>query len=237
MINFLEPPFIYYLFVGLALGIGIVIFRKIKMPKKDVKFQGQTLNEVVENENLSPYLKTFGRKTKRGKLITASKVINVRYVVNAKFKYKDIKYTKYTKNISTKDGDFIIFQSVKSKFSGIPLLNIIFGKPEFYIINNDANITKDEYRDVWVLPPSNFFYSLAGVWINSLEGKDFVNELVYKKTFENIKEEDMNYVKRIVWYNDIYASNMTSTEQSYELEKKKWSDRVERETGVKQGAG
>lgn len=236
--NFLEPPFIYYLVLGIAIGVGIILFRRFKIPTKSQKFEGQTLNEVIENENLEPYLKAFGRKTKKGKLIYNGKSISIRRMVNATFSYKDVKYSKYTKDIHTLKGKFIIFQSMKSKFSKIPIINIFIGKPVYYIVKNDINteketITKDSYRDVWVLSPSNYFYSIAGVWVNSIECKDFINELIYKKIFENIKTEDMNYPKRIVWYNDIYASRMTSTEQAYELEKKKWNDKVERETGIK----
>lgn len=242
MINVFEPPMIYFLFLGVILGVGIIVFRKIKSSEKGIeRFKGQTLNEVIEEENLKPYIRSFGRKTKNGKMINQINSIPIRRVVKAKFKYADVKKTKGIKNITIKEGDFYVFQSGKSFLVDIPLFNKLVGKPEYYVVSNNEDtdndkdkiyITKDKFRDVWVCNPNTFFYSLGGVWINSDEGRNFITELVYKKTYENLKEEDMNYVKRIVWYNDMYASKMTGREQDYDLEKRKWEDRVQRETGT-----
>ncbi len=116
-------------------------------------------------------------------------------------------------------------------------LNKISGKSEFFIINAENEyINKDKTNDIWVLNKNTFLYQLGGIWICSIEGKDFVTEMVYKKIYENLKEEDMNYPKRIVWYNDQYAYTMTGRVQEYDLERRKWLDRLQNETGVNLGA-
>lgn len=226
----LQPPYIYFIILGAVFGIGLAIWKKQVLKDKFKGFVGQTLNEVIEHENLKPYMESFSRKTKHGKLIKDFNVIDVSKIAKAKLKYYEMN------NGTSKDveADFFIFQGGKSLFSSIPILRRFAGNPEYYIINSDENyILKDAYRDVWSIKDGVFFYKLAGIWIVSQEGQNFISELTYKKIYENMKEEDMNYPKRIVWYNDKYAYNMTDKEKDYELEQKKWKDRVERETGVR----
>lgn len=233
-----QPPMIYFLFLGAILGIGIIIFRKFQTRDTVKRFQGQTLNEVIEGENIEPYVKTFGRKTRSGKLITELNTIFIRRVVKAKFKYAEKTNTKGTKNtFELKESDFFIFQSGKSFLVDIPILNKLIGKKEYYVVNDNSKdkdfITKDKFRDTWVLNSNTFLYQLAGIWVCSEQGKQFITEIVYKKIFENLKEADMNYPQRVIWYNDIYASKMTGTEQQFTLERKKWEDRTFQETGVR----
>jgi len=234
-LNVFEPPFIYFIIMGIVFGIGLAIFKRRQTSSKQEGFQSQSLNEVIQEENLKPYLSNFGRNIKKGKLVKDFNVINVKKVVKANFKYAE---KGKDNKIEHKETEFYIFQSGKSTFDKIPILNKISGKKEFYVVSADERyIIKDSFRDIWIIKEGVFFYQLGGVWVSSEEGREFISELVYKKIYENLKEEDMNYPKRIVWYNDKYAFNMTDKEKDFELEKKKWEDRVSRETGVKKGGG
>ena len=233
----LEPPFIYFLMFGLVVGVVFALFKRFYKPSEKIeRFEGQSLNEMIVGENLLPYLKAFGRKTKKGKLIYDMNVIPISRVVKANFKFVEtVKGSR--NNFYVKNADFFIFQSKTSIFSRIPFLNKISGKSEFFIINAENDyINKDKTNDIWVLNKNTFLYQLGGIWICSIEGKDFVTEMVYKKIYENLKEEDMNYPKRIVWYNDQYAYTMTGRVQEYDLERRKWLDRLQNETGVNLGA-
>jgi len=223
-----EPLFMYPMVFLIAIGIGWIMYRKIKSERPPDKFRGQSLQEVLETENIAPLVKTFGRKTRNGKLISELNVIPIKRIAMAKFKSRKIN----DKDKDPSESEFYVFQSgTNRRIMDLPLLRRLSKRSDYYVINrNEEYLIKDTVKDTWKIKPDIFLYQLGGIWVCSHESRKFITELVYKKIFENIKEEDMNYPKRIVWYNDKYASQMTSREQEYELEDRKWSRRAERET-------
>lgn len=225
-----QPPFVYFILLGAVLFISVFIFKQVRKTDDGVKkYKGQTLNEVLQSENLDGYIKHFGRATPKGVLIHTMNSTKISRFCKAKFTYKE----KQNKEIKTIEGDFLVFRTRCSRFLNIPIIGSFVGKPEYFIIDDKTEMVyKDKYRDTWTLSNDVFVYQLGGVWVSSLEGKNFLTELIYKKIFENLKEEDMNYPKRVVWYNDMAASNMTQVQQIFDMEQEKWRKRVYGETGV-----
>lgn len=225
----LQEPYVYFVILGLCVGVGLIIFRKVKLDK-GTRFIPQSLSEVVINENFKPYVNTFGDKLKNGKLYTQYKNISIRRKAKIHLTY----YIKEEGKMEKKEGIFIIFKTGKSFLSEIPILNKLADKSEYIIINkNDDVLIKDKFYDKWTTTDNVFFYQFAGLWICSKESQNFITEMINKKMLENEKEEGMNYIKRIVFYNDQYAQRVSELEQQYVLEKEKWKDRLERETGIR----
>lgn len=229
-----QEPVIYLLMLGVAIGVGLVIFKKIKTDSK-TDFKPQSLSEVVINENFKPFVKEFGTKLTKGVLYTPHKKIPLRKRAEIRLKYTIKEKDKKGVIVDVdKEGKFIIFRTGKTIFSELPVLNRLVKGAEYILINDeDRVLLKDKMHDSWTTTDNVFFYRFAGMWICSKETQIFITEMIYKKMLENTKEEDMNYIKRIVFYNDQYAQKIGVMEQDYQLEKDKWKDKVESETGVK----
>lgn len=228
----LQEPYVYFILLGIAVGVGLVLFRKVKGESKK-EFKPQSLSEVIINENFKPYVEQFGEKIKKGVLYTQYKNMNLRKKAVIRLKYA-IPKNGNSKEMESKESDFIVFKTGKTFLCEVPILNHLVKKSEYILANKDDDVLiKDKFNNVWTTTDNVFFYRFAGLWICSKETQNFITELIYKKMLENEKEEGINYIKRIVFYNDQYASKIGSIEQEFLIEREKWKDRVERETGVR----
>jgi hypothetical protein len=226
------PP-LSYLLLAVLIVIGcIIVFKYFYKPKKSI-FKGETNEYVVKELNLKKQFKEFSRKCKKGKIYHNVGTVKIRRMMYANVKIEKISGENVkivTSNVSDKM-KFILFKA-GSFWSEIPIISF-FSKPEFFIINNDEKfITKDDVSDTWLVKPEVYFYRFAEVWICSVETNYLVSEMIYKRTHENAKEEDMNYIKRVVCYNNDDAYRMAKAHIDHELEKDKYSSRVQNETGT-----
>ncbi len=225
-IKWTTPPFSYILIAIIVAIITYIIVKEVYKPMKE-HFKGEGIDYVIKELNIKESFKNFSRKTKKGKLYHNLGVVNIDKVMLANVK---VKLEQDKEPINHR---FILFKT-GSLIANLPLLNKVAKGVEYFIIdNNNSFIEKNKYGDVWVVKPNIFMHKFADVWICSAEGTSFLTDLIYKRTYENAREEEMNYIKRVVWYNDKYASNMTSQFVEHELEDDKYRKRVERETGVK----
>lgn len=219
-----QEPFIYFIILGLAVGFGVFLFRRMKSDKTEPIFKGQTLKDVLIKENMFPIMESFGMNIKKGKLITKFKAIKIKKIAKVKF--------ETTLNNEKKSHELLIFDITKGLLSSIPIINSIFKSREYLVINDNTNyIVKDRNNDVYTISNDVFLYKFGGIWICSKESQQLLTELQYKKMLEDEKEEGINYIKRIVFYNDIYAQNVGKLEQAFKLEQEKWNKTVEDLTG------
>lgn len=232
----LQPPFIYIIFAGIGILFIFLIILKFKSKGEKVDhYKGETLECILTKHNFDKYMKTFGRKLKKGNLYWSMGKVKVRKivllsVVIEKIGTKDKKQKQRPEY--DKDKKFIVFQS-GSFWSNIPIINKISQKSYFVIDNYDEFIKKDEYEDKWVINKNVHLHLMGGVWVCSLAGTSYLSELVYKRLYENDKEVETNTPKRFVWYNDIYASKLTRDVLTSELETAKYDQQREKETGIR----
>ncbi len=220
--RWLQPPMSYIILAIVVALIVYFFFRKFYTPVIK-RFKGEGIDQIVKELNITPQFRKFSRVCKRGKLIHNLGTVEIGRVMNATVKGSDKKET-----------NFILFETKESLVSKIPIFNKIQGGLEYFVINNDStHIEKDKYRDIWVVKPNVYMHTFAGVWICSEQGTNFLTDLIYKRTYENAREEEMNYIKRVVWYNDLYASKMTRDHVEHDLEQEGYDSRIERETGVR----
>lgn len=224
----LEPPYIYFILVAVVVGIGLAIFKKVKMSNKEEGFKGKTIREVVVNKNLKPYMNIMSKRIKNGLLINGMNTINITKFVEINVESNMLPTDKNKKSLDKIS--LIAFQTGK-RFK-IPIISKLSSNDEYFLLENHEDvIIKDPINNVWTLNKNVHLYMLAGVWVSGEDAKHYVSEMIFKEIFEDLKEEDMNYPKRLVAYNDRYAFNMTAVEQEYDLEDRKWDRRAEGETG------
>lgn len=221
-----QPPFSYILLAIIIIIVCYILFRKFFEPLKD-HFKGEGIDYVIKELNIKKSFSKFSRKCKKGKLYHNLGNVNVERVMFANVKVKK----ENSKEL--KDNKFILFKTGSTIKSKIPILNKFVDTDYFIIDNDDKFIEKNKYGDVWIIKPNVFLHKFADVWICSEEGTSFLTDLIYKRTYENAREEEMNYIKRVVWYNDLYASRMTKDYIEHELTQEDYEKRVERETGVR----
>lgn len=227
-----QPPLSYLLIIIVIAFACLIIFKYFYKPKKSI-FKGETNEHVIKDLNLKKQFKEFSRKCKNGKIYHNVGKVKIRRMMYANVTIEKINkenVKSITSNVSNKM-KFILFKA-GSFWSEIPIISF-FSKPEFFIINNEPKyIEKDIVSDTWLVKPEVYFYRFAEIWICSIEGNYLLTEMIYKRTHENAKEEDMNYIKRVVCYNNDDAYRMAKAHIDHELEKDKYSSRVQNETGT-----
>ncbi len=230
VLRWTQPPFSYILLAIAIVIICYIFFRKFYEPTMQ-RFKGEGIGHVIKELNITPNFAKFSRKCKKGKLYHNMGVVDIERVMMTK-----VKGTK-GKKVKDKDKDdysFIMFKTATSLIAKIPIFSKFKGDVEYFVINNNSNyIEKNKYADTWIVKPNVYMHKFADVWICSAEGTNFLTELVYKRTYENAREEEMNYIKRVVWYNDMYASKMTRDFIEHDIEQDSYESRIERETGVR----
>jgi hypothetical protein len=226
------PP-LSYLLLAILIVLGCIIAFKYFYKPKKAMFKGETIEHVTKDLNLKKQFKEFSRKCKKGKFYHNVGNVKIRRMMYANVTIEKIdkeNAKSITSNVNEKM-KFILFKA-GSFWSELPLFSF-FSKPEFFIINNDSKyIEKDKVSDTWLVKPEVYFYRFAEVWICSIEGNYLLTEMIYKRTHENAKEEDMNYIKRVVCYNNDDAYRMAKAHIDHELEKDKYSARIQNETGT-----
>ena len=221
--RWLQPPYSYILLSIIIIVACYFLFKKFFQPLKE-HFKGEGIDYVIKELNIKKSFSKFSRLCKNGKLYHNLGKVDVERVMLANVKVKDSK--------ETKDRKFILFKTNSSIISKIPILNTLVKSDYFIIDNDDKFIIKNQYRDTWTVKPDVFLHKFADVWICSEQGTSFLTDLIYKRTYENAREEEMNYIKRVVWYNDLYASKMTKEYVEHELTREDFERKVQRETGV-----
>jgi len=222
---FIKPPLSYILLVAIIIIACYFVFKKL-FKDKPFSFKGENIDYVIKELNLNKSFINFSRKCKKGLLYYNLGSIKIERVMEASLKIKN-KTDKKIENMK-----YILFQTT-DKSIGIPIIGFLFNKKQYFLIDNDKSfIKKDKYRDIWNINPNVFLHKFADVWISSESGTNFLTELIYKRTYENAREEEMNYIKRVVWYNDKTASLLTKDILEHDLKQDSYEKRIERETGV-----
>lgn len=222
--RWITPPYSYILLAIIIIVACYILFRKIMQPIKE-HFKGEGIDYVIKELNIKKSFSKFSRSCKKGKLYHNMGMVDIERMMlaNVKVKKQDSKQTE--------DKQFILFKT-GSMLSKIPILNT-FTKSDYFIIDNEKKfVEKNKYGDTWIVKPDVFLHKFADVWICSEQGTSFLTDLIYKRTYENAREEEMNYIKRVVWYNDLYASKMTKEYIDHELTREDFEKKVQRETGV-----
>jgi len=225
VIQWTNPPYSYILLSIIIAIVCYTLFRKFFEPIKD-HFKGEGIDYVIKELNIKKSFSKFSRPCNKGKLYHNLGKVDIERIMlaNVKVKKQDSK--------DMEDRKFILFKTGSSIISKIPILNKFIDTDYFIIDNDEKFIEKNRYGDIWVIKPNIFMHKFADVWISSSSGTSFLTDLIYKRTYENAREEEMNYIKRVVWYNDLYASKMTKEYIDHELTREDYEKKVQRETGV-----
>lgn len=230
-IDFLfEPPYIYFIMVAaIIIGMWWVLKRYGLLPTSAEKFRGQTLNEIIEQDNLAKLIKIFGVKLKKSKLNFHIKTIKVNRVavVPATISIRGLKkggrFKSDTYEFQDKEKRFIVFKSGGGLFENIPGLKYLHKERQLFVIEDDDKfISKDISRNVWSINKNTFPHTFGGVWVFSAGSVSFLTELAYKKMQENDKEESVNALKRFIFYNDQHTGRISAMERRQELRDESW---------------
>lgn len=226
-----EPPWIYVLMVvGTVVGVWFVLKKYGVLPSGVKEFKGETIKQIIQDQNLRNLLATFGEKVKKGKLVTHMKTIKIsrvatvpveisirKEVASGRFKKKTTySFKPYKKH-------FLVFKSGGGLFESIPGLKLMHKEPEYFVIDDDERfIKKDMTNNIWSINKNTFPHTFGGVWIFSTDGVSFLTELAYKKMQENDKEESVNALKRFIFYNDHFTGRIVGMERKEELKQEGW---------------
>lgn len=229
-IDFLfEPPWIYILMLGGGLFGVWWLLRKYNIiggPKP--QFKGETLENIIQNKNLTRIVKTYGHKVKNAKLILNMKNIKIGRVISFPAKVMVRETTEGSKGkirakFVSKDRYFLVFKAGGGIFESIPLVKYMHRTPEYFLIRDDKQfITKDPDANLWTINRHVFPHTFGGVWVFSTDGVNFLTEFAYKRMQENDKEESVNALKRFIFYNDQFTGRIVGMERKQELKDESW---------------
>lgn len=230
-IDFLfEPPWVYLIMVAAIIGgLWWVLKRYGLLPTSAATFKGQTLTQIIQDENLKRMTDVFGNKIKNAKLTLHFRTIKIGRITRVPVKIsirEEISLGKFRKKkykFLTKDKTFLIFKKGGGFFEEIPVLKLIHTKAEYFVVEDeDKYVKKDPNSNLWTLSPNTFPHLFAGVWVVSMDGVAFLTELAYKKMQENDKEESVNALKRFIFYNDHHTARIVAMERKQELKDESW---------------